>query len=305
MSNSSSTDADQDAFVKSELSKFIMEHTGLDALSSIDEIVLSYIIGVLESLGSAYSPDDVFDVDEFAEMMTAYLPAFSNIHSSHTYAWMLNLANRLKEDSRKKDKSTIGLAEGSLFMACERQRTISENSNQGSVSGRRQHTRSRRKSYQSSNSYSSSQSEDDEKCITVTNFESSELETLTEMFPHLHIVEVKQFLSIADGDCEKAVQLILQKEESGLVLNKPLISKSNVPHVLNSKEKLVEDKQLREQILKRYAYIDQDDDVREHKPVAPKTEPKKLIRYRDNKIVSIKGERYSEIKKSEGEGDPK
>ncbi|GBL72744.1 CUE domain-containing protein 2-B [Araneus ventricosus] len=125
------------------------------------------------------------------------------------------------------------------------------------------------------------------------------------MFPHLHIVEVKQFLSIADGDCEKAVQLILQKEESGLVLNKPLISKSNVPHVLNSKEKLVEDKQLREQILKRYAYIDQDDDVREHKPVAPKTEPKKLIRYRDNKIVSIKGERYSEIKKSEGEGDPK
>ncbi|GBL72749.1 hypothetical protein AVEN_127976-1 [Araneus ventricosus] len=176
MSNSSSTDADQDAFVKSELSKFIMEHTGLDALSSIDEIVLSYIIGVLESLGSANSPDDVFDVDEFAEMMTAYLPAFSNIHSSHTYAWMLNLANRLKEDSREKDKSTIGLAEGSLFMACERQRTISENSNQGSVSGRRQHTRSRRKSYQSSNSYSSSQSEDDEKCITS----SADEEALTQ-----------------------------------------------------------------------------------------------------------------------------
>ncbi|PRD28386.1 UNVERIFIED_CONTAM: hypothetical protein NCL1_32543 [Trichonephila clavipes] len=34
-------------------------------------------------------------------------------------------------------------------------------------------------------------------------------------------------------------------------------------------------------------------------------EPKKLIRYRDNKIVSIKGERYSEVKKTEESGDPK
>ncbi|GFQ97095.1 CUE domain-containing protein 2 [Trichonephila clavata] len=282
-----------------------MEHTGLDALSSIDEIVLSYIIGVLETLGCADSPEDVFDVDEFAEMMTAYIPAFSNIHSSHTYAWMLNLAGWLKEESRKNDKNEIGLAEGNLFKTHERQRTVSESSNPGSVSGRCQHIRLRRKSYQSTNSYSSSQSEDDEKCITVS-FESGELETLLEMFPHLHVMEVKQFLSVADGDCEKAVQLILQKEETGFVANKPLTSINNAPqHISNCKEKFVEDKQLREQILKRYAYIDQDEDVREHKPVAPRTEPKKLIRYRDNKIVSIKGERYSEVKKTEESGDPK
>ncbi|GFT59448.1 CUE domain-containing protein 2-A [Nephila pilipes] len=219
---------------------------------------------------------------------------------------MLNLAGWLKEGSRKNDKNSIGIAEGNLFKASERQRTVSENSNPGSVSGHRRHVRCRRKSYQSSNSYSSSQSEDDEKCITVNTFENGDLETLLEMFPHLHVVEVKQFLSIADGDCEKAVQLILQKEETGFVVNKSLTSKNNAPqHVPNSKEKVVEDKQLREQILKRYAYIDQDDDVREHKPVAPKTEPKKLIRYRDNKIVSIKGERYSEIKKAEESGDPK
>ncbi|GIY18347.1 CUE domain-containing protein 2 [Caerostris extrusa] len=91
---------------------------------------------------------------------------------------------------------------------------------------------------------------------------------------------------------------ITKKEENGLALNKPLISKSAVPHALNSKES-DEDKQLREQILSRYAYIDQDDDYREHKPIIPKTEPKKLIRYRDNKIVSIKGERYSEVKRAQ------
>lgn len=30
-------------------------------------------------------------------------------------------------------------------------------------------------------------------------------------------------------------------------------------------------------------------------------EPKKLVRYRDNKIVSIKGERYTEVKKEDEE----
>lgn len=45
----------------------------------------------------------------------------------------------------------------------------------------------------------------------------------------------------------------------------------------------------------RYSYVDQNE-VREHRPVIPKklAEPKKLIRYRDNKIVSLKGERYTD-----------
>ena len=30
-------------------------------------------------------------------------------------------------------------------------------------------------------------------------------------------------------------------------------------------------------------------------------EPKKLVRYRDNKIVSLKGERYTEVKREDGE----
>lgn len=39
--------------------------------------------------------------------------------------------------------------------------------------------------------------------------------------------------------------------------------------------------------------------MKEHRPVAPKVEPKKLVRYRDNKIVSLKGERFTEVKKGE------
>lgn len=56
-----------------------------------------------------------------------------------------------------------------IFKVHERQRCVSENSTQSSDSGVQTHSRSRRKSYHSSNSYSSSQSEDEEKCITVSD----------------------------------------------------------------------------------------------------------------------------------------
>lgn len=45
--------------------------------------------------------------------------------------------------------------------------------------------------------------------------------------------------------------------------------------------------------------MDKDASNREYKPVVPKMEPKKLVRYRDNKIVSLKGERYTEVKRDE------
>lgn len=55
----------------------------------------------------------------------------------------------------------------------------------------------------------------------------------------------------------------------------------------------------------RYSYVDKEEKKKEYKPVAPKVEPKKLVRYRDNKIVSLKGERYTEIKRDDQEGDLK
>lgn len=44
-----------------------------------------------------------------------------------------------------------------------------------------------------------------------------------------------------------------------------------------------------------YSYVDKNSETKEHKPLAPKIEPKKMVRYRDNKIVSLKGERYTEV----------
>lgn len=45
-----------------------------------------------------------------------------------------------------------------------------------------------------------------------------------------------------------------------------------------------------------YSYVDRSAESKEYKPVVPKIEPKKLVRYRDNKIVSLKGERYTEVR---------
>lgn len=48
--------------------------------SGIDDIVLSYMVGVLEELGSEDIAGDAFDLDGFIEMMDAYLPGFSNVN---------------------------------------------------------------------------------------------------------------------------------------------------------------------------------------------------------------------------------
>ena len=46
--------------------------------SAVDDIVLSYVFSYVEELGSDTS-DDAFDVEEFTEMMEAYLPGFSDV----------------------------------------------------------------------------------------------------------------------------------------------------------------------------------------------------------------------------------
>ena len=50
---------------------FVVSHR-----SSVDDIVLGYIVSVLEQLGE----DEQFDVDEFAEIMAAYIPGFDTVN---------------------------------------------------------------------------------------------------------------------------------------------------------------------------------------------------------------------------------
>lgn len=108
-------------------------------------------------------------------------------------------------------------------------------------------------------------------------------------------MEVKHCLAIANGDVERATQILLHRQENGLSLNQ----NSSLSLNLNNKTHVINDSELKSRIIERYSYIDKDADVKEHKPLAPKVEPKKLVRYRDNKIVSLKGERFTEVKKGD------
>lgn len=56
--------------------------------------------------------------------------------------------------------------------------------------------------------------------------------------------------------------------------------------------------------LRRYSYVDKNSENKEYKPVVPKVEPKKLVRYLDNKVVSLRGERYTEIRRGQEDKEP-
>ena len=61
---------------------FQMEHPLiLLSFSCIDDIVLGYIVSVLEQLGE----DEQFDEEEFAEIMDAYIPGFDTINT--LFSW--------------------------------------------------------------------------------------------------------------------------------------------------------------------------------------------------------------------------
>ncbi|RXM34286.1 CUE domain-containing protein 2 [Acipenser ruthenus] len=55
---------------------------GCKADNTLDEVVLSYITGVLEDLGSQDCVEENFDVEMFVEMLEAYVPGFAGIDNT-------------------------------------------------------------------------------------------------------------------------------------------------------------------------------------------------------------------------------
>ena len=61
------------------LKKKVFSSSCVSVFSAIDEIVLSYVLGVLECLGCHDDLDETEDVEPFAETMEAYFPGFAAI----------------------------------------------------------------------------------------------------------------------------------------------------------------------------------------------------------------------------------
>ncbi|XP_063836612.1 CUE domain-containing protein 2 [Ostrinia nubilalis] len=266
--------AQQESLVKESLFHFITRNIPSADLNVIDDIVLSYVISILEEA----SQDPCFDVDGFVEMMAAYMPEFSRIERAQVSSWVIELeaelsrrdeTDSLNDDSAGSDRINLTLQSLSEMLPpaapakAVRSHTNSESS-EGAEGGRR-----------------APMMDGDEL--------SAQCGVLQEMFPNTCTMEIKHCVSIANGDVERAAATLLHRREQGQALSAAAL------HTVTSRQPLCDDSELKSRIIARYSYVDKNSDQKEHKPLAPKIEPKKMVRYRDNKIVSLKGERYTEV----------
>ncbi|XP_031827531.1 CUE domain-containing protein 2-A isoform X2 [Nomia melanderi] len=267
---------EKEELVKKSLFSFVRKEVPTAQLSLIDDIVLGYVVSMVEE--SALEED--LDVDGLCEMVSACLPEFSKIEKDAVSKWLLDVESKLREESKENQNcqpqdplSQISLT-ALLPPGTERMRVhhLSETSDAGS---------------DSSGEYFQEESSWHQVAL------------LQEMFPAASPAELRHCLAVAGGDITEAAQLALHRQEAGQSIA------SNLTFVTpNGRNRArLNDEELKSRIIARYSYVDRDDDSREHRPVAPKTEPKKLVRYLENKIVSVKGERYTEVRRGGEEED--
>jgi len=74
-------------------------------IEDIDEIVLSYVVSILQDLTSgSYMDEEAFDVDAFCETIFAYMPATECISPEEFTEWMFTLAKEEREKSQRGNK---------------------------------------------------------------------------------------------------------------------------------------------------------------------------------------------------------
>ncbi|KAH1011028.1 hypothetical protein HUJ04_000470 [Dendroctonus ponderosae] len=263
-----------DTTLRDSLFDFVRFHISDADLNLIDDIVLSYVIAFLEDVGD----DSHFDVEGFCEMMEAYFPKFATINHSTVCEWMFDLEEKLRKIDEAQVKSPnldISLPE----VVSSKTKPRSHSDSESFETPKRVHKLSEMSDGGST----------DSSCCDFPD----EMDILQEMFPSICTIEVKQCLAIAAGDIERATQILIDRQENGQCLSQ------NSTLTLQVAKQTIDDAELKSRIIERYSYIDKDALNKEYRPVAPKVEPKKLVRYRDNKIVSLKGERYTEVKKGD------
>ncbi|XP_014212118.1 CUE domain-containing protein 2 [Copidosoma floridanum] len=265
------TMSEKEELVKRSLFSFVRKQVPAAQLNLIDDIVLGYVVSMVEES----AVEDELDVDGLSEMVSACLPEFSTIGKEAVTKWLFDIESQLREDNKGRNDN----AQSSDPLSCislaallpEPQRAtrvhhLSETSDAGS---------------DSSGEYLAEESSWDQVAL------------LQEMFPGASSAEARHCLAVAGGDIAKAAQLALHRQEAG----QSIVSNLTFLTPNGQRKQRVNDEELKARIINRYSYVDRDDDSREHRPVAPKTEPKKLVRYLDNKIVSVKGERFTEVKR--------
>lgn len=260
--------------IHNALHEFIQMYIPDADLSTLDDVLLSYITGVLEDLGSQQSVEENFDVEVFAEMLEAYIPGFAEIDSVKVCEMMFSLASKLASA-----RNSVADEETNVPKTSDSSLKLSTQPSGPPPQGREMQCLK-------------TQTEGATAKQPVSEWEAQE-QHLLEMFPKCSLSEARSALSIAKGDMEEAVRLIIEGDVQ--LSPTPL----NVDHGKNISS--VADQKLKESILEKYMLVDREEDNKTHRPVAPKDAPKKLVRYHSNQVVTTKGERYQLVKKNEAE----
>ncbi|XP_068806407.1 CUE domain-containing protein 2 isoform X3 [Struthio camelus] len=229
--------------IRDTLTHFIQSHIPAADLSGMDDVFFSYITGVLEELGSPESSEETFDMDTFVEMMEAYIPGFAEIHSGDVCEMMFSLSERLGE-ARTKEKPGRKAVEG-------RSEATSEDLTQGQEPAGGACNR--------------------KQLCTLTEGAGAQeggdlkdgVELLLEMFPACTMGQAEKALSMALGNLEEAVQLIVEeKVEIGTagVSAKELARPRRTPN----------HEELKQVILQKYMMVDSAEDQKTHRPAPPK-----------------------------------
>lgn len=256
--------------VQTEIVKLLKRNTLEAHINDIDDIVLSYVISTLEVLGDNENDRDCIDVDQFVEVMDAYIPGFANIDRDAVHEWMFQLSAQLSKANATSNKPQLTVDSKLSAGAC-----ISPEV--GVVCGN---------NTQKSHVHSVAESDTPR---SLSGQVDDHLGLLVEMFPDTLQIEIEQCFSASHANVEKAVQLILHRQETGTAITEdrqPRMKKKDSPD---------NDKNAKGKLLEKYSFIDIDEDKKQFKPSLPKSEPKKLVRYLDNQVVNVKGQRFTEI----------
>jgi hypothetical protein len=220
--------------VKKDFELFLKKHVPDACLDNVDEIVLDYVAEVLGDLGRGQG-ESSFDVDQFSEMISAYVPEFSSIECSVVCQWVFELADKQKVVKSRMEDSRI-------------QKPAAPKTEQTSKAKLITKTRGS----------NGEKSTEDTTSTTDTASGDGEVSLLREMFPSVGEENMSAVLARCQGDVEDAIQQLLALPEEntrGRVMEE-MKTRDQKRHLADpSRTEVCGDKDIKESLLARSAFV--------------------------------------------------
>ncbi|XP_022355124.1 CUE domain-containing protein 2 isoform X2 [Enhydra lutris kenyoni] len=279
--------------VSAALLAFVQTHLPEADLSGLDEVIFSYVLGVLEDLGPSGPSEENFDMEAFTEMMEAYVPGFAHIPRGTIGDMMQKLSGQLsgarnKENLQPQSSEVQGQMPVSPEPLQRPEKLKEETRASPTASGDTQDEvlveegTGRELGARKEGSTASCQ----HLCPQAAGAEEELLpgvDVLLEVFPTCSVEQAQWVLAKARGDLEEAVQMLVEgKEEGPPAWDGP---NQDLPRRLRGPQK----DELKSFILQKYMMVDSAEDQKIHRPMAPR------------EVVSTKGERFKDVRNPEAE----